>query len=206
MTQQVYIQEDLNCYLDTEGVKYPRVSNILPKQDFSNIPVSVLENARIEGQANHMLLKMFHSNCARHVFQDRFTNPLLDSYVKYIKDFYDDGWRPFLYEHALYHPKLLYAGTPDVVWKRDREFFIVDCKRTIGNPKLVGLQISAYVLMVRKLYPNLIDQRAYHFAFEEKNGQLIRRHCVDRFSEKIFLQCLDVYKAKENIENYLQNN
>lgn len=125
-----------------KGEVVPSVTGILkPLQDFSSVPVSVLEAASNFGTAVHLACELWDKN----VLDEDLLDPALAPYLA--------GWKQFSADHAVewemieeqvYHPGLRYAGTLDRYGMVSGDRTVLDIKSSAGLYPAVGPQLAAY--------------------------------------------------------------
>ena len=122
-----------------DGKVVPSVTQIIPRPDFGAVSPDVLEFARIEGVMNHIKIKEYLDG-------DGATGG--DEYIEDFQQFLFQAevmlGKLTSHETPLFHPSLMFAGTPDLVFERG----IVDIKRTLGKPRAHALQLAGYQLLV----------------------------------------------------------
>ena len=124
------------------GDVVPSVTGILkPLQDFSNVPVQVLEAASDFGTAVHLACELWD----RGTLDEDLLDPALVPYLA--------GWKQFSADHAVkwemieeqvYHPGLRYAGTLDRYGDVAGTMTTLDIKSSVGLYPAVGPQLAAY--------------------------------------------------------------
>lgn len=130
----------------------------------SKVPGPTFIAARDRGTANHSMFE--YSVTGQGVDREALDPSLLpdlDTIEQWV-----DHYKPevLLCETPMFHPELLYAGRPDLIFKSKRlkNVALVDAKR--GMPGPVGPQTSAYLEMWRKQdkYRGVVDRYCFEIA------------------------------------------
>ena len=189
MKDIIFLEESHTYIVDGEVV--PSVTQIIPRQDFSNIPEHILENARIDGIEKHLFIERYFNTGISDV-EDEFTfkfNEFIkrNSFGNLLKN-----------EKSMYSEKFKFAGTPDMIF----ENAIVDFKRSINysNVKNYSLQLAAYNLLCKENLEK--DFKTEQYILYQKEGEFKLKNVYNPDAEKIFLLMLDQYYANIEIENY----
>ena len=119
-----------------DGEIVPSVTQIIPDQQFYCTPEQ-LEAARVEGNDNHSLIKMYFDT------RDTFGIQYLIDFKKWLNDNKEMLGELILYERPLPSKKMMFAGTPDIFLEKAN----VDVKRSLGNLRYHALQIAGYNIL-----------------------------------------------------------
>jgi hypothetical protein len=117
------------------GRKYPSVTEVISAAIGAN-PYWT-EAGREAGRATHYAIRLYFEKDLDFSSLPEETKPRLEAYTRFVEDY---TWRPNLVERPLYHPSLLYCGTPDSV---EFERAVVDFKNGDHLPEH-ALQLAAY--------------------------------------------------------------
>lgn len=127
------------------GQWVPNVTSIIASlTDYSKIPADVLERARQQGNAIH---KMVDLHCRDMLAElPEWMTGYYDAWLTFLKE---SGFEVWGSEQRVFHPKLCYAGTLDLVGIFTRgdyagEPSILDVKRSFYAGPVIGLQLSGY--------------------------------------------------------------
>lgn len=131
--------EELHRYT-LNGVVLPSVTQILkPLHDFSCVPADVLRRACEFGTAVHKTVELYLRD---DLDEDSLDEPLYNcllAYKAFEADHYDVLDCSYQIETIQYHPKLKYAGTPDI----DGDV-VIDIKSRPCNLLTDSIQLAAY--------------------------------------------------------------
>ena len=190
MIKNIIFLEESHAYI-VDGEVVPSVTQIMPRQDFSNIPEHVLENARLDGIEKHLLIERYF-NMGMSGVEDEFTF----KFNVFIKK--NSVGNLLGNEQPMYSEKYNFAGTPDMVFENT----IIDFKRSINysNVKNYSLQLAAYNLLCQENLDK--DFKTEQFILYQKEGEFKLKNVYNPDAEKIFLLMLDQYYANIEIENY----
>lgn len=130
-----------------EGQLVPNVTRVLaPWCDYSHIPAEVLARAQHQGVAVH---KMVEEHCKG--LAHRFTWPdwmagHINAWHRFVEE---TGFQCWFSEHKIFHKKLRYAGTPDLIGELPKLRDVkgpanIDVKRSFYAGPIIGLQTAAY--------------------------------------------------------------
>lgn len=138
--------ENEHVYL-LNGEVLPSVTQILkPLHDFSAVPADVLERACRFGTAVHKTIELY---LAEDLDEDSLDEPLYNcllAFKAFQADHYDIFEETPVIEKIGYHPKLKYAGTPDL----DFPSRVIDLKSRKVNMLTDAIQLSGYDHMTGK--------------------------------------------------------
>lgn len=125
-------------YLGSE--KLPSVTQIIrPLYDFSAVPADVLRRAADYGTAVHLTVKLYLDCDLDEITLDPALIPPLEGFKRF-QDDYPEFAMPHAWETPGYHPKLLYAGTPDLEY----ESAVIDIKTRPVSLLTDPIQLAAY--------------------------------------------------------------
>lgn len=186
MADELQFDADTHTY-SVGGRTLPGVTELLrPLESFEKIPPAVLERARQFGSHVHMAC---HLDNLGELDEETLSQALLPYLL---------GWRQFRADRALtihhserpvYHHKLRYAGTPDVVGSLDRTTCVIDIKSGIV-PRSVGPQTAAYAELLQPEFGPML-RYCLQLRSDGSYRLLPQRSPVDR---NIFFSCLNLWK------------
>jgi len=173
-----------------DGEKVISVTQLLPKVQFFCSPEQ-LEAARVEGNDNHSMVKMFWDT------GETFDDPYLESFRSWYEDNKTLLGEILLYEQPLFSKKLNYAGTPDMFFTNA----IVDLKRTPGNVKYHALQFAGYNLLRKEAGMPGVKKwiLLWHDGKEFKT-----KNVYNPQAEGIFKSLVMRWNIEQQINNYLK--
>lgn len=131
------------------GRRIPNVTSILsPLSEYAGIPRHILEIAKQRGDYVHKMTEMYlWGTLDEDAVEVEFV-PYLDAFKKFL---YETGFEAAYIEERVFHTKLLYAGTVDIVGilpamgRRKKPITaLIDTKTTFRLLKSVGPQVAAY--------------------------------------------------------------
>ncbi len=183
------------------GNPVPGVTTVMHiLSQYAGVPEAILKGAADRGSA-------VHKACELSLWDRLDRSKLMEELQPYIFAFdlfvKECGFIPSLIEHRVFHDKLKYAGTFDlmgsIVWKRKEiTNALIDIKTTFKFMPSVGPQTAAY----KEAYnsQNKADKIGKRFALRLKNnGSYELIELTDATDWNVFLSCL-------NIRNYLEKN
>lgn len=176
------------------GVVVPSVTQILkPLIDYSMIPADTLEHARQEGVAIHSMIEL---ECKDEL--EDLPDWLAPYYEAWTKFKAETGFKLIASETRLYHSKLHYAGTPDLVGTMQhvgkRTAVVVDIKRSLLAGPVIGLQLAGYQDAINDNSDVRVTRR---FALQpRKTGQYMLKEFDDKSDSSTFLALLTIHKWK----------
>lgn len=189
--------KDHKYYLDNEEI--PSVSQILNplKDDYSRVPVSILERAQNFGNAVHQMISLHLQGILDEDNLDKNLKPVLDGFKEW-QDKYKIIKNP-ISEKSLCHLKLKYAGTIDII--EIDNLHIIDLKTRKLKPKYDLIQLTAYRELVMQYM--LLDWKIGILALD-KTGSYKWQVFEPSKGYKVFRALLDIYKGNQVIEQYLK--
>lgn len=182
------------------GRPVPNVTRIIaPLSDYSRIPPDVLEKARQEGNAIHSMIDM---DCKGVL--DSVPEWMLGHRRAWDRFKEETGLECWVSEHKMFHPRLHYAGTSDLIGmlpkiKTVNGPAVVDAKRSLYAGPAIGLQTAAY----RKQWndtegKNLRIPEQNRFALQlGGNGQYRLTRFDQPDDETAFIACLHQLRWRE---------
>ena len=180
------------------GVRVPNVTSILaPLTDFSMIPPAVLEHARAEGVQIH---KMIELDCKDDLVVDALPEWILPYWSAWQKFKAESGFEMVASEEKMYHRRLQYAGTCDLVarlpkLKASKGLSLIDVKRSLYGGPVIGLQLAAYADMWNDSPDTGLVCIKHRFAFQpRKDGTLRLEEYSDPADRMTFNALLTVHK------------
>jgi hypothetical protein len=170
----------------------PSVTQIIPKPDFYCTPEQ-LEAARVEGEENHSMIKMFFDTGAG-------SDPMIISLIDWLEENKNMTGDIVLYEKALFSKKHSFAGKPDAIFSKA----IIDFKRSYGNKKLHALQIAGYHSLAIE---NRIISKSKVWLILVYNGKkFTAKNVYDPQAESIFISLVKKYYIERGLEIWMSRN
>jgi len=114
--------------------------------NYAGIPAAVLAHARDMGRAVHLATKLHDDGDLDEASLDPRIRPYLDAYLRFVAE---TDFKTHQSEQPLYHPKLLYAGTPDRAGMLDGALIVLDLKKMLVLSNWIGVQLAAYAELLR---------------------------------------------------------
>lgn len=190
---ELTFNEDSHEYfLDDE--RLPSVSEIIaPLKDFSMIPADVLENKRQFGTNIHKMIELYLEDDLDEDSLPADLKGCLDAFKKW-KDIYFTPVETLKVEVKQFHPKLKYAGTPDL----DLPDSIIDIKSRDFDPVSDPLQLAAY-----KRFGE--PQREGYILSLFPDGTYKFKRVPESKSWPMFRQLLNYYRETEKINKQIDN-
>lgn len=168
-----------------QGELLPSVTQILTLvglNDWSRVPPSILEAARLRGTAVHAAIHyLLEDDLDVDALDPRIT-PYVLAYDRFRQD---TGFVPDTVETPVVHPTYRYAGTPDQCgpWPEGGRA-IIDVKTGMESP-CVGLQLAGYDLC--------FAERHRRFAlYLDEHGTYRLKECTDAKDRAVFLAAVSL--------------
>lgn len=186
------------------GQRVPGVTECLkPLIDLSRIPPDTLERARQEGVAVHKMAELHH---AGDLDVESLPDWMRGHYAALLLFLEQSGFQAWASEHKVYHPKLCFAGTFDLLGMFTRgdyagEPSIVDLKRSFYAGPAIGAQLAAYVHAWNEGSPRGDSRKVSgRYALQLRpDGTYRLRAYTDKSDFTTFLACLTLWRAKVEI-------
>jgi hypothetical protein len=169
----------------------PSVTQILGiVTDFDGIPPAVLENARRRGEAVHKMIDLDNR-------EELDETSVTDELAPFLK-----AWRKFLAESGavvisselrVYHEKLGYAGTADLLLDWNGRYVLPDIKATYAVPRTVGIQTAAYGEAYWQMHGGR-GRRPERACIHLKDGDYKVHWRREPTDLSIFISCLNVFR------------
>jgi hypothetical protein len=191
---QLQFNEDLHQYT-LDGKIIPSVTKILsPLNDFSGIPMDVLERKRMLGTALHKCIDLY-------LLDDLDTSTIHEDVAPYFNGFLkfmtETGFQVEQSESRVFSKSLRYAGTFDLIGKLNDSRVLIDTKSVAVLGKSVGPQLAAYEHAHHELNPDLKIKK--RFALQLKpDGSYKLPEYKNRQDFEIFKSCLNIYNWKNS--------
>ena len=195
-----FTEEPHSYHLD--GVRLPSVSEIIaPLVDYSMVSMATLAFAATRGKAVHKACELLDFG----ELDEDSVDPRIAGYV--------DGYRKFLFDFSplwsiietpMYHPSLLYAGTPDRFGVAGGVRAVVDLKSIAAETPAVFVQCSGYDLMVEELGGSGAEEM--WALYLKPDGTYRLRTSTSKRDEQTFLGCLRHYRGKAIIDAWKGRN
>jgi hypothetical protein len=183
-----------------DGVRLPSVSEVIaPLVDYSMVPAETLAFAASRGKAVHLACEMLDMLDLDEDSVDPRIAGYVDGYRKFLLDF-SPQWG--IIEAPMYHPSLLYAGTPDRFGVAGGVRAVVDLKSIAAETPAVFVQCSGYDLMIEERDGVRADEM---WALYLKPDGTYRLRTSKR-DEQTFLGCLRHYRGKAIIDAWKGRN
>jgi len=169
------------------------VTQIIPDQKFYQT-AEKLEAARLEGNNNHSLVKMyFDTRCT-------FGDPYLERFEKWYLENKKMLGELRAYEEMFYS-KFGFPGRPDLIFKNA----VVDLKRSLGNLKHHALQLAGYSILAKE--HKLTNTKKWLIIWDD-GKEFKMKNCYDNKSEGMFRSLLLKHKnllVNEQIDQQYKN-
>ena len=173
--------------------RLPSVSEIIsPLIDFSMIKPEVLENKRQFGTNVHKMIELYLEDDLDEMGLTEDLKGCLYAFKEWESG--SEGILPAKIEVKQFHPKLKYAGTPDI----DRATAIVDIKSRDFSPVSDPLQLAAY-----KRFGD--PQREGYILSLFPDGTCKFKRVPEGKSWPMFRQLLNYYRETEKINKQIDN-
>lgn len=198
-------EEDHTYWL--RGQRVPGVTECLkPLTDYSKIPADTLARAQAEGVAVHRMVDLYCRNDLDEV--PEWMAGHFEAWKKFLAESRFDVWAS---ESRVWHPKICYAGTLDLVGMfRDGDYAgepsIVDVKRSFYAGRAIGCQIAAYQHAWNdSLKPGDMRKVSGRYALQLRpDGTYRLRPFTDKSDWTTFLACLTLWRARIEIHQEAQ--
>ena len=186
--QSIVLNSETQEYT-VDGIIYPRVTQILPKQDFF-CDSKTLEAVRQDGIRNHSLIESYHET------EDTHDIPYLEIYKRFL-DEQEGLLGQFICNEKSMFSRRGFVGTPDLIFSKAR----IDLKRSFGVKKYHALQLAGYNILAKD--NGMIDTNRWFILLinKEKNDYTLKP-VYNPQAETIFLALLQKHKISEAIDNY----
>lgn len=173
-----------------DGVSVPSVTQVLPEQNFY-CSSRQLEVARIEGEENHSMIKMYYDTGST-------ADPMLAALDTWIKENSGMLGEIVLYEKSVYSKKHKFAGRPDAVYEKA----VIDYKRTMGNPRYHALQLAGY--HIAAVESQIIKKNKIWLVAWYDGEKFRAKNVYDSTAEAVFIALLERYKYDQIYKNYME--
>ena len=183
------------------GVIVPSVTQILkPLTDFGRVPPAILEHARQEGVAIHKMVELeLDGDLDIHALPP-WMSPYYEAWRKFVKD---TGFQCVGSEVRLYHHKLSYAGTADLIGEMSNVkgvngLALIDIKRSLFAGAVIGLQLAGYADAWAAEDLMGIGKIKHRYALQLiHNGTYKLEPFNDPSDSSTFLACLTMHRWRE---------
>lgn len=184
-----------------DGAVLPSVTQVLAScYDFSMVAPDVLERKRQIGVATHRAIQL------------SLADDLDESSIRPEWEGYFRAWQAFrrearitafgAIEKPLYHPKLRYAGTPDVPLCLNGTWSVLDAKTADDTHPAWALQLAGYQELLNVNAAKGEPQIEKRFSLRlRENGTYRLDEFTDRRDFTTFLAALTVHRWKEEFAN-----
>jgi hypothetical protein len=175
------------------GIQIPSVTQIIPKPQFYCTPEQ-LESARIDGEENHSLIKMFWDT------RQTGSEPILEALDTWIGN--NTGMIGELVQHEtpMFSKKYNYAGKPDAIFEKA----VIDFKRNPGNNKIHALQIAAYHALA--VENKIIQKNKVHLILWFDGSKFRAKNVYDPCAEWIFISLVKKYYIDKEFGQWMNSN
>lgn len=184
-----------------DGEPLPSVTQIIrPLHDFSAVPPDVLKRAADFGTAVHKTVELYLMDDLDENSLDPALTGCLDAFKSWLSDSPQFAREDPIIETPIYHDRLKYAGTPDLVYSEDT----IDLKSRKYNPLTDPIQLAAYNAMIcRVFFPGQKKRRAWVLELRQDGSYTMSRaETKDALSRFRFL--LDYHNMRKEIEKWKQ--
>lgn len=167
--------------------------------DLSRVPPDVLERKRLFGRAVHLACELDDAG----ELDESSTHPaVMTRVVAWRQALQALDARVVLAEGAMrgYHPRLMFAGTPDrLICVGGREHWLVDLKTSDDAYRSWGVQLAGYQLLLleREDVPG-IQKRVAVQLFDDGDFKVVPYRNPN--DELCFRACLSIYQWKESMQ------
>lgn len=193
-----------------EGRPVPNVTRIIGHlSNYSHIPEAVLERARQEGVAVHLMAELHFAGKLdlAALYSDPAQAWLVPHYEALLKFIDESGFECWAAEKKMYHTTLGYAGTPDLIGIATKLRDIrgpsnFDIKRSFLGGPAIGLQTAGYTRIWNdtdaKKAKDLRIPYSNRFALQlRKDGTYRIQRYEDADDFVAFLACLQQHQWRE---------
>lgn len=199
LTMSNFVFDEGRHVYTLNGAVLPGVTTVIDNglQPYAGVPRELLERAARFGTAMHLMVKYY---LAEELDEDDLDPPLagcLDGFKRFINDyrhFFDEAVE---IEKPGYHPKLKYAGTPDL----DFQSRLIDLKSRETNMLTDSIQTAAYDHMTGKG-----DRERYVLELHQDGSyKLVRLNPTKKSSDLAwsrFRYLLDYYNMGKEISKW----
>jgi hypothetical protein len=182
--------DDINHVYTMDGIRVPSVTGLLPEQDFHCTPEQ-LEAARIDGEENHSLIKMFFDT------GDTAGEPMLVSLSEFITENASMIGSLVQYEKPLFSERHQYAGKPDAIFEK----CIIDFKRSPGDAKRHALQLAGYHTLA--IENKIITKNKIWLILVYTGKKFTVKNVYDPQAESIFISLVKKYYIEKGVEQWI---
>ena len=178
-----------------DGRVLPSVSQLLEPlsgAEYSNIPASVLSAAADRGTEIHRAIENYI------IFGEE---NIAGGYINYLEAFEDWFYKNkpevICTERQMYHPVLLYAGTPDLICRTGDDVCLVDYKSSSKViDKVYRVQMEAYRQMIERNMDVFITKKILLHLKNSGNYEEILYPAVDTEAWRVFGALRTIYAYK----------
>lgn len=197
MTPELQFDEPTHTYTRA-GKLLPSVTTVLDDQlrEMEGIPAHLVAAAGDFGQHVHQGCNLINRNALAWDLLDDKLVPYLRGYTRFLKE---SGIVVLASELRVYHPKLSYAGTLDLLALFPGRSLpnILDIKSPEVLPRSVGAQTAAY-REAKIAMGTPLDRRRYCLHLKG-DGTYELKLLTDPADWNLFLSCLNVYKFRRKL-------
>lgn len=190
----------MSLAFDAEKHEYRWAGKLLPSvtqvlaivNDFDSIPRAILENARARGERLHAAINLFNRDDLDFASLDDETRDDVYAWARFLRE---SSAVVIASEQPVFHERLGFAGTPDVVLQWGSRIVIPDVKASFAVPRTVGPQTAAYA----EAYGEMRGRRPERYCIHIKAGNYTAHKRNDPADWSVFLSCLNVYRFLEKV-------
>ena len=194
----MYREEDHTYWLD--GERLPSVTELLEplRKPINPYMQECFDRAGIFGKHVHATIKLWLDRTLDEDTLDENLKAPLEGFKKFwdmeIVDKHDRN--QLLCEIPTYHQKLLYAGTPDIVFPE----LLIDIKTRKYNKLTDPVQLTAYI----HLYPEFPTKKPY-VLYLDTQGEYKFERAENEKAWGLFKKLLDRYKREKEFSELIKN-
>ena len=177
-----------------DGKVVPSVTQIIePLSLYAGIPQDILDNAARRGQYVHKLCELDMAGMLDEDDVDEANAGYLTAWRTFMGT---AGFEPYLNEIRMYHEKLGYAGTPDLVMLKKGKPALIDIKCTSSFIPTVGPQTAAYSELLHACH-GIQPWRRYCLRLMN-NGMFELKALENQSDIATFRSCLNIWRWRND--------
>jgi hypothetical protein len=194
----IQFDQETHTY-NLNGERLPSVTQILkPLYDFSAVPPDVLRRAAEFGTAVHKAVELYLKDDLDEQSLDPALVGPLTAFKVFLMDHPALAEQQPIIEIPIYHKRLKYAGTPDLVYPYDD----IDIKSRPFSESTDPLQLAAYGAAVEDFHFRCKAKRGAWVLELKQDGTYTFTNAVRKDAFKKFRYLLDYYKMGEEIARW----
>lgn len=185
--------DKINHRYTISGIPVPSVTDLLPDRNYYCTPEQ-FEAARLEGEENHSLIKMFFDTGMAG------KNTMLLALAQWLDENKEIIGNLVLYEKPLFSEKRMFAGKPDAVFSKA----LIDFKRTFGDKKIHALQLGGYHPL--SVFNGIIKKTKTWLVLWFDGEKFKARNVYDPAAEDIFLSLVKKHHIEKGVKQWMNSN